>query len=212
MIRTVLFDFDGTLTPLTLDFGFLKSEIEALVRRFAGDHALQGLEGHYIIEMIHAVADDMGTDGETFRRLAFEKLTSLELEAARGKGLYPCAREVLTALKARGIAMGIMTRTSIAVIEAVFPDAFVHMDAVVTREDTRHVKPDPRHVLKALEIMGARAVETLVVGDHPTDIAGGRSAGTLTAGVLSGRTGREAFEEAGATFILDDVRGILAIG
>jgi phosphoglycolate phosphatase len=211
MIRTVLFDFDGTLTPLTLDFGFLRSEIESLARRFTGEDLVRGLQHHYIIEMIHEVADAIGEQADLFRRLAFEKLTSLELQATQGKVLYPYVREVLAVLKERRIATGIITRTSLAVVETVFPDVFLHMDAVVTRDETRHVKPDPRHVLKALQIMGANAAETLVVGDHPTDIAGGGVAGTLTAGVLSGRTAREAFVDAGATYIFDDVRGILTI-
>jgi len=42
----------------------------------------------------------------------------------------------------------------------------------------------------------------IMVGDHPLDIQTGKRVGARTIGVLTGRTKREEFEQAGADFIL----------
>lgn len=33
-VRAVIFDFDGTLTPLTLDFSLLRSRVEEMAREY----------------------------------------------------------------------------------------------------------------------------------------------------------------------------------
>ena len=63
--------------------------------------------------------------------------------------------------------------------------------------------------MKALYVSGA---ETVIVGDHTIDIRAGKAVGMKTIGVLTGRTKREDFEEAGADYVLDaapDISGLL---
>jgi len=60
--------------------------------------------------------------------------------------------------------------------------------------------------LRTLDVLPG---ESMMVGDHPTDIMTGIGAGMMTAGVLTGRTQREEFVKIGATFILNDIRDIL---
>jgi phosphoglycolate phosphatase len=50
-----------------------------------------------------------------------------------------------------------------------------------------------------------------MVGDHPMDIQTGKDAGAFTIGVLTGYSGREALEQAGADMVLDTATDILAI-
>ena len=214
MIKAIIFDFDGTLTPLTLDFTHLREEITKIARNYVTQEAIGELEGHYIIEMIYEVGERLNSHaagGGFFEKEAFEKLRVLEVEASKGKDLYPYTRSVLRKLKDKGIKTGIITRTCTDVIKSVFADVEKYIDVVVTRENLRHVKPHPSHALEALHALDTIAQEALLVGDHPTDVLGGKAAGTATAGVLTGRTGREAFQEAGADFILDDIRGVLGL-
>jgi phosphoglycolate phosphatase len=210
MIKSIIFDFDGTLTPLTLDFSRLREEIVKIARKYVTQEAICELEGHYIIEMIYEIGERLNGE-RSFEEEAFEKLRVLELEAAQSKDLYPYAREVLKNLKDRGIKTGIITRTCIDVIRSVFIDVEQYMDVVVTRESLRQVKPHPAHALEALRILEVSPNQAMLVGDHPTDVIAGKEAGMTTAGVLTGRTQRSAFEDVGATFVLDDIRDLLQL-
>lgn len=208
MTKAVIFDFDGTLTELTLDFGYLRAEIERIARRYVDDEEIKAQEGQYIIEMIYGVKDKLGKGADAFVREAFEKLRELEMEASRDKDVYPYTRDVLKRLRDRNIKIGVITRSHRDVLALVFPDMDLYVDTVVTRDDVRGVKPHPDHGVEVLRLLGISAEEALMVGDHPTDILAGRAVGMRTAGVLTGRTVRDAFDKAGATYILTDIREI----
>lgn len=208
-IRAAIFDFDGTLTPLTLDFSFLRARIEEIAREYVGQRIIDRQKDHYILEMIHAIEDEIEQGTPSFRDRAFGELDRLEIEACRNKELYPYTRDVFSYLKAHDVHLGIITRSSRKVIMTVFPDLDEYLNVVVTRDDTRYVKPDPQQLRMAVEALDVRPEDAMIVGDHPTDIAAGRALGTKTAGVLSGRCTRADFVNAGADHVLDDIRGTL---
>jgi len=208
MIRGVIFDFDGTLTELTLNFGHLRAEIEKVARKYVDDEDIKSQEGQYVIEMIYWVEGRLGEQAATFRHEAFARLRELEMEASSGKDVYPYTREVLRKLRKRGMRIGVITRSHVDVLFHVFQDIESYVDTIVTRDEVKEVKPHPNHGIEVLRLLGVDPEEAILVGDHPTDVIGGKVAGMKTAGVLSGRTTREAFEEVGATYILEDIRGI----
>ena len=78
-------------------------------------------------------------------------------------------------------------------------------DLVLTRDEAAYVKPDPRHLLDALAVLGAAPERSLMVGDHPMDLATGKAAGTLTAGVASGRVSLADLQRAGADYLAEDI-------
>ncbi len=211
VIRAVVFDFDGTLTPLTLDFSLLRASVEDIARKYVDEYVIDSQKDRYIIEMIHAIEDEINDKKIPFRERAFSELDRLEIEACRNKELYPFTRDVLTALRTRGVRAGIITRSSVKVIETIFPDVGAYMDVIVTRDDTRYVKPDPEQLNIAVETLNVRPEDTIIVGDHPTDIAAGKALGAQTAGVLSGRCTAGQFREANADYIFDDIRSIVSI-
>ncbi|MCX7966327.1 MAG: HAD family hydrolase [Syntrophorhabdaceae bacterium] len=211
MIHGIIFDFDGTLTKLTLDFKLLKEEMLNVADGFIPRDELKHLDGLYIIEMIYEIERLLGEKGRLFSQKAFKRLEELEIQAAAGKGLFPYTRDILKILMHRGIKLGIITRTCMKVINTVFPDMAEYIQGVSTREHEKHVKPDPRHVQHILEIISIKPENAMLVGDHPTDVMAGLRAGLITVGVLSGRTKRHEFEIAGAHFIVDDLTGILPI-
>jgi phosphoglycolate phosphatase len=211
MIKGVIFDFDGTLTELTIDFSFVRCEIEKVARKYVGDEEIKSQEGQYILEMINGVEKRLRGMASEFKREAFKELRKLELIASEGKDVYPYTREVLSKLKDKGIKVGIFTRTHLDVVLQVFPDIQDFVDAIVTRDDVERVKPHPDHPGEVLRLIGIRPEEALVVGDHPTDIQSGQAILAKSAAVLTGRITREIFEEVGATYILNDVRGVLNV-
>ncbi len=208
-VRAVVFDFDGTLTPLTLDFSNMRNEVETLARHFAEEHVITALSHLYVIEFIYELEATLGESGQGFRRMAFDKIAELETaETACGKELYPYTREVLRDLKSKDLKIAIVTRNCLAALKHTFPDVDTFVDVVMTRDDVRRVKPDPEHVAAALLALDVAPGDAMVVGDHPTDVAAGLSIGTRTVAVLSGRSRPEDFEKAGAQYIVDDIRDV----
>ncbi|MBP1732484.1 MAG: hydrolase, haloacid dehalogenase-like family [Deltaproteobacteria bacterium] len=207
-VTALIFDFDGTLTPLTIDFSSLRSEVESLAGKYAVEDVIKDLAHLYTVEMIYELERFLGEAGGEFRRMAFERMAELETEASRGKELYPYAREVLKDLKDRGFKIAIITRNCIGALKNVFPDMDEYVDSVVTRDDVARVKPHPEHVAAVLAALNATPDETVLVGDHPTDIAAGLAIGTQTIGVLTGRTQHADFQKAGAHYIADDIRDV----
>lgn len=68
--------------------------------------------------------------------------------------------------------------------------------AVFGGDSVENTKPAPDLALKALSQGGAMPENTVVIGDHPVDIAMGRSAGIGTnIGVLTGLSSRSIFEK-----------------
>lgn len=212
MFKGIIFDFDGTLTELTLDFDFLRAEIEVIARQYVTDDVILSLRNQYIIEMINAIEAILDGKNTRFKQEACARLRDLEVEASKGKDVYPYTRDVLQRLKGQGISVGIITRSCIDVLRAVFPDINGYADSIVTREDTKYVKPNPLHVMEVLRSFRLEPDDVMLVGDHPTDIIAGRALSMRTVGVLTGRTTRDGFEKVQATFIFDDIRDILTLG
>jgi phosphoglycolate phosphatase len=211
MIRAIVFDFDGTLTELTLDFTSMRNKLKELVLNYVSPEIMREFNGLLMLELIYAVENRLEQRGLAFRDRAFRLLREIEVEAADGKEVYPYTREILRLLREMGMKLGVMTRNCEGAVRKVFPDIDQCVDAVVAREHVLVVKPDPSHPRAVLDRMGVRPSNAILVGDHPTDIAAGRAVGALTVGVLSGRVARAALEEAGADYVVNDIRDLLAV-
>jgi hypothetical protein len=60
LMKAVIFDFDGTLTELTLDFGSLKDEIIKIALNYVPADIVRSSEDRFIIEMIYRIAKEYG--------------------------------------------------------------------------------------------------------------------------------------------------------
>lgn len=209
MIKGVVFDFDGTLTELRLDFERMRHEILKTLSRYVPVDRLNGKKSLYIIEMIHALAE--GCDPETARAIVddgFHRLVELECEAAKGKDVFPFTRDILGWLKERDIRIAITTRNCMEALELAFEDLSDYVEVVVTRDHTKLLKPHPGQIEKALERLRVAPEEALMVGDHPTDIMAGKAFAVKTVGVLTGATKKEDLEQAGADYVAADIRSL----
>jgi phosphoglycolate phosphatase len=211
VIRAVIFDFDGTLTELTLDFSLMKSELEKLILTYITPHELEGYSKSYMLETIRSIQESLGLRGAAFKKQSFGLLRDMEITAAKGNEVFPYTRDILKALKNMNIKVGIMTRNCTGAVKSIFSDLDDFVDALVTRDDIDLVKPDPAHPKTILRMLDTPANEAFVVGDHPTDIAAGLASGAYAVGVLSGKIGYDELENAGAHFIINDIRGIMDI-
>jgi len=203
-IKTIIFDFDGTLAKLNIDFNQMREAVGRLILSYGINR--DELHTDYVLEMINAAAAILNQispqKADTFTYEANTIIENIEIEAANNGELFDQTRELLVFLKSQEISCGIITRNCAKAIEILFPDILSYCPVVVCRDKVKNVKPHPDHLTTALKKLGSSAENTLMIGDHPLDIKTGRDAGTKTCGVLTGHFQKEDFIEAGADLVL----------
>ncbi len=166
-VDTVVFDFDGTLARLNINFTEMRNSVMRLIASYGAP--AEDFAHLFALEMIDAGRRWIslhGTDGNDFFEKAGRLIRDIELAGARKGELVPGVREMLSSLKARGIKTAVVTRNCRDALVVLFPDLDSHVGAVVTRESTPKVKPEPDHLLIALGKISA---------DPRTSRDGGRS-------------------------------------
>lgn len=202
--RAVIFDFDGTLAELNIDFEAMRADVAGLAARMGHGGPLP--EG-YLLEQMEALAAGLGPE---FARRAADLVKARELRAAGNGRLFPFTRPLLATLAGRGLLVAVISRNCGEAIRLLLPEAD-GLDAFLPRERAPRPKPHPGQVLAACAELGRQPAEAMVVGDHPTDMQAARAAGCGAVGVLSGRTGADDLRAAGAQMVLPDAGAVLGL-
>lgn len=151
-VSALLFDFDGTLFHLPVDYAALRRELGQPPRTRIGP-------------LLQRLVDDGDEAG-------LAVVTRHECAAAAAGSLTSGAADCL---RSAG-RLAIVTRNSrTAVLAALGPLA--DGIAIVGREDVRRLKPDPEGVRTALARLGVGADRAALVGDTHHDVDAARAAG-----------------------------------
>lgn len=205
LLKAVLFDFDGTLAELNVDFIRMRRAVLDLMAGYCAPS--DGIENLYVLEMIEAarglISDRRPGKGEEFFSRAHTVISSIETEAAREGSLLPGTGEMLGELRRRGIKTAVVTRNCRAAVLRLFPDIDSRCDAVITREGAPRVKPHPDHLLTALGFLNVEPSCSAMVGDHPMDMTAGKDVGAYAVGVLTGHSAADPLRRAGADLIIE---------
>jgi pyrophosphatase PpaX len=181
-IRAVLFDLDGTLVDtwaLYLE-SYLRTLEPYAGRRLSLDelrtlHPSSEVRGLRSLVPADEVASAHATLLEHYRALHAELFA----------GAYPGVVAMLDALRARGLALGIVTGKSRGAWAITQPESGLGDFAVfVGDDDVAEAKPAPDGLRLALRQLDARADEALYVGDSLQDAAAARDAGVRFAAAL----------------------------
>ncbi len=121
--------------------------------------------------------------------------------------------ETVKTLKEKGYKLGIVTTKMMNTVKMglVLSKLDQFFEVVVAIDHVKNIKPDPEPIFKALDQLDSVPEEAIMVGDNYHDILGGKNAGTKTAGVSWSLKGREALEEYGPDYMLDNMRDLLPI-
>ncbi|MCA1906362.1 MAG: HAD hydrolase-like protein [Desulfarculus sp.] len=203
-LRALIFDFDGTLAELNIDFLAMRRGVEALARD-RGFHD-PWPAGGYLLEQVAEVSARLGNG---YGRQALDLIEAVELEAAGRGRLFDFTRPLLARAGRTGLAVAIISRNCGPAIRRVFPDIASYCRAFLPREAAPRVKPDPGHPLAALAALGVGSEAAALIGDHPVDIQTARAAGCRAVGVASGRVDRAGLLAAGADLALDNAADLL---
>jgi HAD superfamily hydrolase (TIGR01509 family) len=191
-LRIALFDLDGTLAETAIDFDMMRREVTRLAR----DFGLNAPPPRDILTCVAALRDQLlglgrEDDAQRFRSQAFAMLQEIEVAQCSTPVEVPGAARLLEALEERGVAVGVVTRNCRPVSEMLLEAGGLRCRCLLTRDDVNRTKPDPSHLLEALERlepqMGRDAQSCVMVGDHFMDVQAGRAAGMRTVGLLRGK-------------------------
>ncbi|MEM1607531.1 MAG: HAD-IA family hydrolase [Candidatus Bathyarchaeia archaeon] len=175
-VKAVIFDLDDTLIRSRIDYVGAK---KSLIRFFIEHGVKPGLlsEDMPNFEIFKVAAESLRENGMAEDLIkealngAREILNLFELKALEGVELMEGALETLSALRGMGLKIGIVTNScreyTVKIIEMFSLNKYV--DVFVTRDDVNNLKPNPEHLLKALESLGVPADEAVFVGDHWID-------------------------------------------
>jgi len=210
-IKAIVFDYNGTLAKLNIDFNQMHQAVLELIYSYGVD--AKDLPADHLLEIINSAGEILkaksSKNAESFLRNAYEVIEQQEILAAHNGELFAETKDLLLQLTAAGISTGVITRNCAAAINIEFPDILSYCRIVICRDHIENVKPHPEHLNKALQFLGSPARNCLMIGDHPLDIKTGKAAGTFTAGVLTGHFQEIDFRQAGAEIILARAADIL---
>lgn len=118
--------------------------------------------------------------------------------------LFPGTRELLEALRTRGLLLGVATGKAMRGLRFVLEHHGLESYFVTLQTADLHPgKPHPAMVLAAMTETGAAPQETMVVGDTSYDILMALAAGTLAVGVSWGNHPAAELTACGAVRVLD---------
>lgn len=202
--KALIFDFDGTLAVLNIDFNLMKERVAALAARL-------GLAGPFPAGyLLEAVDEAAAVLGPGFKTAAWGLIQEMEVAAAAQSSLFPFTLPLLADLRAAGLKLAIITRNCAPAVKVLLPAIDELVDAFIPRELASRPKPHPDQVLAACAALGAPPTLSVMVGDHPTDMQAAVAAGAFALGVASGRAPAEELTLAGARLVLPDASGLLA--
>jgi phosphoglycolate phosphatase len=203
-VKAVIFDLDGTLQTLEIDFEALRSSLDSF---FAG-HGVALADGA-LLEAVESAMGELAQRGLNPGKLsiignaASDIMDEAELVSFPKVRTIPGVKAMLHRISKEGYGMSVLSRACRPYVDISLKRIGIPFDAVFSRGDVKRPKPDPEGVVRLLKRMKCGPEECCVVGDHPFDIIAGKRAGTFAAGVLTGSGTRKRLKDAGADIVLE---------
>jgi len=188
-IKAVIFDLDGTITQPYFDFDAIREEIG--LAKDSGP----------VLESMEKMTAQQRQDAEKI-------LHYHEQKAVTESKLNAKAKQTLSALRAAGIHIGVLTRNKRSNAFAIARKHKLKFDAVIGREDGP-VKPDAFGILRLCRQFGVKPEETLLVGDYLFDLLCAKAAGAVAV-LLANHNQADEFAEH-ADFCIENISRILQI-
>jgi putative hydrolase of the HAD superfamily len=199
MIKGVVFDLDNTL----LDFMKMKEfAVKAAIKGMI-EAGLKVKEDKSYIE-INSIYEEFGWENQKVFDVFLEKSIGhvdnkflaagiVAYRRAREANLmaYPNVNKTLLALSKSGIKLGVVSDAPSreAWMRIYYLNLYHYFDVVITFDDSGERKPSPIPFQLALDGMGLRPEETIMIGDWPErDVVGAQQIGMKTAFARYGDT------------------------
>ncbi|GAA2207802.1 HAD family phosphatase [Nonomuraea monospora] len=184
-MRAVFFDMDGLLVDS--ERVWLQVETEVMARlgaEWTPEHQVH-LVGGSMERTVDYMLSVSGADvpPATVREWM---VTGMVTRLSAGVHVMPGASELLDALRAEGVPVGLVTSSLQEIADAVLKSFGRHrFDLVVTADDVTRTKPDPEPYLTAARLLGVPPVRCVVLEDSPNGVTAATAAGCAVVAVPS---------------------------
>jgi len=138
-------------------------------------------------------------------------MNQAELEALPTNTLRPNATETIKTLHQAGLKLGIATRSHRDYTDRSLQALGLtrYFTAIVARDDTLTPKPNPGHLLQALNHLGSEKTCTIYVGDTTTDLETAQAAGVPFVGYWRDDQWGQRLIDAGCKTIINDLKELV---
>lgn len=208
-INTLLFDLDGTLinTNDLIISSFEHTLEEFFPGQFSREKILEFM-GPPLSESFESIAAPNQVE-DMIKVYREYNLSNHDLLVTEFDGVF----ETVKQLAERGFKLAIVSTkmhdTVVKGLKLTNLDQF--FDVVIGLDDVTKAKPDPEPVQKALDALGSRAEEAIMIGDNYHDILAGKNAGTKTAGVAWSAKGKDFLAEYEPDFMLEHMSDLVEV-
>ena len=201
MIKTILFDLDGTLLNTIDDLADAGNWVCAqhgwptfTVEQF------KHMVGNGIPKLIERFSPESARTPDQLATTLAEFTARYDAHKEDKTAPYPGIPELLDALKAEGIQTAVFSNKADPLCGKIIEHYFGAGSFSIVRGNRPGVptKPDPTGVYSLMKDLGADTSSTLFVGDSDVDILTGHNAGLPAMGALWGFRGRAELTAAGA--------------
>jgi phosphoglycolate phosphatase len=174
----LIFDLDGTLVDSMPDLqASLNEMLRGMGRRELTPDEVRRMIGDGTRALVERALTTTGSIVD-FEAAHQRFLLCYEAAPTKLSRLYPGVASTLESLRASGARCAICTNKSQAATLAVLNGFGIagYFGAVLGGDAVPFRKPDPRHLLAAIEKLGATTNEAVMIGDNENDYAAARAA------------------------------------
>lgn len=183
-VRYLLFDLDGTLIDSYQGLTTALNQTGAeLLEKPLTELEVKGLVGEGV-ERLLLKAFGRGVDAKLVEKFEEEYAKVCCVESK----MLDEVEETLAELESRGFMMGVCTNKPTSFSNSILQHLGIsrHFRAVVGPDLAGSRKPDAKHVLATLDLIGGHREAAYFIGDMPIDIAAARAASIPVAAIATG--------------------------
>lgn len=210
-IEAVIFDLDGTLIDTVEHVAQAFEQVAKENGREVSRDEVLNIIGPPLLDCYQALLPEHDAAKSADRHHALQQTDSF-LELIQE---YVGLREMVTALKGKGIKVGVFTNRWRKGVELTFDKLLLTdlFDVVITPDEVEKGKPDPEGLYKIATLFDTTTAHLVMVGDLPVDIVTGKAASVgYTIGITHGFGSRAQLKAAGADYVIDslgEIEGVI---
>lgn len=214
MIKTVIFDLDGTLLDTIQDIG---GTCNIILNR----HGYPSLPtktycyyvGKGVRHLMTRLFEHFDIDDTLFDVFMKQYFDVYPVESTKHTDIYDGINELIIGLKEMGVSVNVLSNKPHIQVQEIMPYYFKNQpfELMYGKHDGIDPKPNPALLFKMMNQLGVKKEEVLYVGDTKTDIETALNADLSSVGVLWGFREEKELVEAGALHIVSKPNEILDI-
>lgn len=164
MINTIIFDLDGTLINLNIDFIKLKSEVQALLK-------MKEPPTPFLEKIIEHSSENL-----SLRNMIWNVIDRVEEESISKVHIFPETIQVINELKEKGYNLSLVTMQGRKIVHKILKkfSLFKLFNPKITREDSHLRNLQIELVIKNLKLSKNQII---MIGDRINDVNSSKKAG-----------------------------------